>query len=193
MHSLACITAAIRPPETMLARDVTAGMPAYRVIKKYTPFLHPDHDELSRFLPIMRQGKLGPFESLRIPPDFRSSVLPVKSARLHMVRWEGNTVHVTGVDPQIIYALSKPRMVAGIRIRYAHKNAQGAPARFQLAWKRPDQADYLEAQRYAQWNLPTGEGRETTIWIDDLIEQFRIQPDNQPCEFRIDEINLLEL
>ena len=67
------------------------------------------------------------------------------------------------------------------------------PPRFQLSWKRPGQADYIETQRYANWNQQSGEGRQTTIWIDDLVEQFRIQPDNQPCAFRIDEITLLEL
>ena len=169
-----------------------AGVPAHRIVRKYTPFLHPDQDELSRFLPILRQGKLGPFGDLRMSPDFRSTLLPVNLGSLHFAHWEGNTIQVTGVDPQITYTLSPPRMIAGIRIRYAHKNAQGAPARFQLSWKRPGQASYVDAQRYANWNLPTGEGRKTTIWIDDFVDQFRIQPDNQPCEIRIDEIALLE-
>ena len=84
-------------------------------------------------------------------------------------------------------------MIAGIRVRYAHKNLQGADARFSLSWKRPAQAAYNDQQRYANWMLPTGEGKETTIWIDDVVEQFRIQPDNQRGEFRIDEITLLAL
>jgi hypothetical protein len=84
-------------------------------------------------------------------------------------------------------------MIAGIRVRYAHKNLQGAHARFNLSWKRTGQAAYGDQQRFANWTLPTGEGRETTIWIDDVVEQFRIQPDNQRGEFRIDEITLLVL
>jgi hypothetical protein len=175
-----------------LSTDIAAGMPAYRIVRKYVPFLHPDQDELSRFLPMMRQGKLGPFGALQDSPNFRPTSLPVGSARLHLAHWEGNTAHVTGVDPQITYTLPQPRLVAGIRIKYAHKNPQGSPGRFQLSWRRSGQTNYDEAQRYANWNLPTGEGRETTIWIDDLVDQFRIQPDNQPCEFRIDGITLLE-
>jgi hypothetical protein len=176
-----------------LSSDLMAGMPAYRIVKKYTPFLHPDQDEVARVLPIMRMGRLGPFGSLRDSPSFRADPVPLTPSQLYLTRWEHNTAYVTGVDPQITFKLPRPRPVAGIRIRYAHTNRQGAPARFQLSWKRPGQSQYINTQRYANWNLPTGEGRETTIWVDDVVEQFRIQPDNQPCEFRIDEITLLEV
>jgi hypothetical protein len=176
-----------------LSSDILAGTPEYQIIKKYTPFLHPSQDELARFLPMMRQGKLGPFAALRQSPPFRSISLPPRPTQISLARWEGNTAHITGVDPQLIYTLSPPRMIAGIRVRYAHKNLQGADARFSLSWKRPAQAAYNDQQRYANWTLPTGEGRETTIWIDDVVEQFRIQPDNQRGEFRIDEITLLVL
>jgi hypothetical protein len=176
-----------------LSSDIIAGMPAYRIARKYTPFLHPDQDEVCRFLPILRQAGLGPFGPLRDSPSFRSTSLPVRPSHVYLARWEGNTAHVTGVDPQITFTLARPRPVAGIRIRYAHHNLQGAPARFQLSWRGPGQAEYTETQRYASWNLPTGERKETTIWIDDVLAQLRIQPDNQRCEFRIDEITLLEL
>jgi hypothetical protein len=174
-----------------LADDLSGGMPAYKIVKKYTPFLHPDQDEVARFLPILRRAKLGPFASLRDSPLFRTMALPITPSHLYSVRWEGNIAHATGVDPQITFAMARPISVAGIHIRYAHKNAQGSPARFQLTWKRPGQAEYSNTERYVNWNLPTGEGKETTIWIDDVIDRFRIQPDNQRCDFRIDELTIL--
>jgi hypothetical protein len=175
-----------------LSTDLGAGMPAYQIVRKYTPFLHPEQDEVARVLPILRDAGLGPFGSLHNSPHFRATVLPLQPSHLYLARWEGNTAHVTGVDAQITFTLVQPRPIAGIRIRYAHANHQGAPARFQLSWRRPDQTEYVNTQRYANWNLPTGEGKETTIWIDDVVEKLRIQPDNQRCEFRIDEITLLE-
>jgi hypothetical protein len=174
-----------------LVHDISAGMSEYQVVRKYTPRLHPDQDELSRLLPIMRRARLGPFGALRPSPSFRAIPLPVKPADVRLAVWEGTTAHITGVDPQLVYTLSSPRTIAGIRLKYAHKNRQGAPARFQLSWKRPGQVSYNDQQRYANWTLPTGDGHETTIWVDDLVEQFRIQPDNQPGEFRIDGITLL--
>jgi hypothetical protein len=177
---------------TSLSSDLRAGMPAYRIVRKYTPFLHPEQDEVVRILPILRDAGLGPFGYLRDSPPLHSTALPLRPSHLYLARWEGNTAQVTGVDPQITFTLARPGPVAGVRIRYAHRNRQGAPARFQLSWKRPGQDEYTSTQRYANWNLPTGEGKETTIWIDDVVAQFRIQPDNQRCQFRIDEITLLE-
>jgi hypothetical protein len=175
-----------------LARDLRAGVPAYRIVRNYTPFLHPSQDEVARVLPKLRDARWGSFGSLRDSPSFRETPLPLVPTRLFLARWDGSTAHVTGVDPQITFTLPKPAPVAGIRIKYAHANRQGAPARFQLSWKRPGQPNYNDAERYTNWTLPTGAGRETTVWVDDVLEQFRIQPDNQPCEFRIDKITLLE-
>jgi hypothetical protein len=109
-----------------------------------------------------------------------------------LARWQENTAHVTGVDPYLTYQLTPARPVAGIRIGYSHRNPQGAPARFNLSWKRPGQIGYSATQRFANWALPTGDRKETTVWIDDVVDQFRIQPDNQPCEFRIDQLTILE-
>jgi hypothetical protein len=60
-----------------------------------------------------------------------------------------------------------------------------------MAWKRGDQAEFPEDQRYALWTLPTGADRTTTVWVADAVKQVRIQPDNQPCEFRIAALVLL--
>lgn len=174
-----------------LTRDLRDGVPAHRIVRRYTPFLHPSQDELGRLLPTLRDAQVGPFKFLRDPPPFRSTSLVLKPSALRLTRWEGNTAYVTGVDPQITFTLPTPGVVAGIRIRYSHKNRQGAPARFQLTWRHPGQRDYNHDQRYANWDLPTGNEKETTIWIDDNVADFRIQPDNQPCEFRIDDITLL--
>jgi hypothetical protein len=177
---------------TSLAGDLRAGMPTYRVIRKYTPFLHPSQDEVARLLPMLRDARWGPFGSLQNSPSFRETRLRLDPTRVYLARWDGTTAHVTGVDPQLTFTLPRPAPVAGIRINYAHANRQGAPARFQLSWKRPGQSSYTDVDRCTNWHLPTGEGRETTVWVDDVLEQFRIQPDNQPCEFRIDKITLLE-
>jgi hypothetical protein len=175
-----------------LRHDLLSGAPAYQIVRNYTPFLHPSQDEVTRLLPILRDAGIGPFRSLRDSPALRETPLPLEPTNVYLARWDGTTVHVTGVDPQVAFAMKRPGPVAGIRINYSHSNRQGAPARFQLSWKRPGQPRYNDAQRYTNWTLPTGAGRETTVWIDDVLEQFRIQPDNQPCEFRIDKITLLQ-
>ena len=176
-----------------LARDIRAGARPYQVVRRYTPFLHPSQDEAARLLPVLRRGRVGPFAALRDDPPFREAPLPLTPARTDLATWDAatSTARVTGVAPQITFRVDPPRPVAGLRIRYSHSNGTGTPARFQLTWKRHGDAEYSDARRYANWSQPTGDG-VTTIWIDDVLAEFRIQPDNQPGVFRIDQIVLLE-
>jgi hypothetical protein len=176
---------------TALARDVRAGVPAFRIVRRYTPFLHPSQDEVARLLPRLRKARVGAFAGLRDSPRFERVAVPLEPTALEGATWAGTTVLVTDADPQVTFTLPSPRAVAGIEIRYSHTNRQGAPARFQLTWRRPGQRTYSAEQRYANWNLPTGSGLVTTVWVDDVVADFRIQPDVQPCEFRIEGIVLL--
>ncbi len=174
-----------------LIRDIRSGQPPFRIAARYTPFLLPSHDYLTELLPKLREKKVGPFQYLREDPVLKQIPVPVEPSSLQFVRWENGTAHVENVDPQITFRLPEPRPVAGIRIRYSHSNKQGAPARFKLGWRRPGQREYTDAQLYSNWYMPTGDGKETTVWIDDDVYEFRIQPDNQKCEFKIDAITLL--
>ncbi|WP_406694875.1 hypothetical protein V5E97_27915 [Singulisphaera sp. Ch08] len=174
-----------------LARDVRDGLAPFQIVRRHTPYLHPNQNEAARLLPILRKARVGPFGALADDPPFREVPLPLNPVTLQMVRWEGFTAHATGVDPLITFALASPRYVAGIRIKYSHTNAQGAPARFQISWKGPGEA-YNDDRRHANWNFPTGNNKEATIWVDGVIDRFRIQPDNQPCDFQVAEITLLE-
>lgn len=177
-----------------LAREVRAGVPPFRLVRRFTPFLHPSQDDAAQFLPMLRRGGIGPFGALRLDPLWRETRLPVEPTALALARWDAatGTAHVIGVDPQITFAIEPSRPIAGIQIRYSHVNPQGGPARFRFAWKRAGAAQYLDTSEVSNWTLPTGDHRETTVWIDDSPAAFRIQPDNQPCQFRIEEIVLLE-
>ncbi|ODU01342.1 MAG: hypothetical protein ABS79_01880 [Planctomycetes bacterium SCN 63-9] len=179
-----------------LGRDIQAGMPPYKLVSRHTPAIHPSQDELARLLPKLRKGRLGPFRQLRDDPPHRGVSIPVTPTALQLADWDRatSTAHIKGVDPQLVYRLASPRPVLGVRIGYSHSTPDRSPARFQLTWLRPGQSSYnnLPAQRYALWTLPTGSHRQTTVWIDDVVQEFRIQPDNQPCDFQVESIMLLE-
>ncbi len=172
-------------------REVHSGTPMYLVIKHATPFLHPSEDELTSLLPTLRDSGVGVFRHLRPNPDFREVALPVAPSEVQLARWESGTAHITGVDPQLTYILLEGLHVAGVRLRYAHANSEGTPARFQMRWRGLDQPPGSPDRISSNWNLPTGRDRTTTVWVGDIIREFRVQPDNRPCEFRIESITLL--
>jgi hypothetical protein len=174
-----------------LRREVRSGAPMFVVIKEATPFLHPSQDALAEALPRLRDAGFEDFRALRPDPPFREVTLPLTPTDVRLARWERGTAYVEGVDPQLTFTLPADRYVAGIRLRYSHANGAGAPARFKLDWLRTGQSSPPPTQRFANWNLPTGRDRTTTVWVGDVLREIQIHPDNRTCEFTLGSITLL--
>jgi hypothetical protein len=171
-------------------RAVREGVPMHMLIRRF-PFLHPSHDELTTELPALRQARIGVFAELRDNGMLREVAVPLAPAGVRMGRWENGTVYINGVDPLIHFILPEAIRVAGIRIAYTHANRAGGPARFVFLWSSRSHQRPNADQRYANWALPTGRNRTTTIWLGDTVKEFWIQPDNQLCEFTIVKLDLL--
>jgi hypothetical protein len=181
----------VRAEALAFQRDLLAGLPSYKLVKRYTSLLHPSQDELQAHLSALRRHGVGQFGALQENPAFQEISIPPKPDALDQALWENGTAKTTGSDAHLLFDLPDTRYVAGIRLRYSHANRQGTPAHFQLSWRRDDRTAFGPDRRYAIWFQPTGPDRTTTIWIDDTVKQIRIQPDNQPTEFRIAELTLL--
>ena len=172
-------------------RDLAAGSPLFRLVRRYTPSLHPSQESLHEALELLHRGGIGKFRSLREDPVFQEQVVALAPTEVRLARWHDGRVEVTGVDPWVRFDLPSPVHVCGIRLRYSHSGTDGSPARFRIAWSKPGQRDFPAEQQYGNWSLPTGADRTTTVWVDDEIERIQIQPDNRPCEFTIAELTLL--
>jgi hypothetical protein len=176
-----------------LARDIRNGVPIYLILKRYTPFLYPSQDGLADLLRMLRRARIAPFAHLRENPPFREVRISPVPTSLIQATWDGETAQVTNVDPYLIYDLPEGRDVCGIRLRYSHTNRDGGPAHFKMSWSHDETADVPSSQRYGNWTLPTGDDRETTVWVGDRVKRLRIQPDNQVCRFRVLDLVLLVL
>jgi hypothetical protein len=172
-------------------RDVRAGTPLYQLVKRHASFMFPSHDVLTKELSLLRKARVGVFARIQPDPDFREHALPVKPATSSMVRWKNATATVTGVDAYLQYKLPTALNVAGIRLKYSHTNALGSAARFRMWWTSTEGIQAAPDQSYSNWALPTGRDQITTIWIVDTVKEFRLQPDNQRCEFTVNEITVL--
>jgi hypothetical protein len=176
---------------TAFDRDVAAGTPLFRLVRRHVPFLHPSQEGLHAALEQLRRAKVGKFATISPDPVFAELPVPLIPAELRQARASGGRIEATGPDPWIRFDLTAPVFASGIRLRYGHSNADGAPARFRMAWRRPGQDEFPPDQQYGNWTLLTGPGRTTTVWVDGPVSQIRIQPDNRPCDFTIDELVVL--
>jgi hypothetical protein len=192
-------------------RDLAAGDPPYKLLNRYTPFLHPDLDDsLTEYFRRMRDAGFGSFRYLKDNPPFREVSLSVEPSRLHQGGWKEGTATGTGPESYVGFTLPRPRLVYGIRITYRHANGQGKGPYFQLFWEgsEPTKAPPGPPARllapvwcvhpspqgrfYVNPFLRTGPEEHTvTVWIGKTIRGFRIHPDDQPCVFHIAKIGLL--
>ncbi|WP_169976756.1 hypothetical protein [Tautonia rosea] len=172
--------------------DLRAGLPPFAIAARHTGFLHSSHDDLGMGLPLLVEANRGVFRGARPNPTFQE--VPVgPPQRVSLARWDTRTgtIEATGVDPWATFELPERTFVAGIRIRYDLENGPATSARFKLQWKHASQEQFSEDQQYQQWTLPVGPDREMVIWIAEPIDSFRLQHDNQPSRFQIDEMVLL--
>jgi hypothetical protein len=172
-------------------RAVHAGVPIYRLVRNFTPLLHPSQDELARQFALLRRARVGLFAELADNPAFREVRVAVDPAEVVLGSWKSGSFHGTGIDPYLRYVLPRAEKVAGVRLAYSHVNPAGTPGRFRFLWASAPDTGPAPGQAFANWALPTGSDRETVIWIDDTIQEFWIQPDNQPCDFAVRRLTLL--
>ncbi len=172
-------------------RDLAAGTPVYRLVRRYTPTLHPSQQVLRESLEMLHQAGIGKFRSLRLDPRFREQAVALGPGNGEGKRGYPLQVELAGVDSWIHFDLPAPVRVSGIRMRYTQFTPDDLPARFRMAWQRPEQRNYPADQQYTNWNFPGGNDVATTIWVDDIVSRFRIQPDNRPGRFTISDLVLL--
>jgi hypothetical protein len=185
-------------------RDMAAGVPAYQLIHRYGPYLHPHQDILTDYMPMLRRAGVGQFRFLQENPGFHEISVPLDPIALNQVTWKQDTAYATGYYPYVMFALQEERYVSGIRLKYNHRNENGTLPYVSVYWKGGDQDSFSEDQFWKY--TPTGDRANwkrgtwtrlrdpetaSTIWICDYIKELRIHPDFTPGVFTISELVVL--
>jgi hypothetical protein len=122
----------------------------------------------------------------------REVPVPVTPAALNAMRWQGGAGAVSGPASYLEFALPAPYRVAAIQLRYSYQH-DNSPATLRALWRRSDQQDFVPYGRSGAVKLPTNPGERTaTIWLtNEVIDGFRIHPNDNACMFKLAEIVLL--
>jgi hypothetical protein len=184
--------------------EMRAGTPPYRLIHAHLWYLHINVQVLNDYLPLLRSANVGQFRFLRDNPAFREISVPLTPVELHHSSWNGHIARTTAPDASIVFALPQSVYVDGIRLKYTVENKDGILPLFSIAWRNDHASAFTRENSY--WTSPTGDranwergswlriGRpesELLFWICDRIREIRIQPDSQPCVFKLSELVLL--
>lgn len=187
--------------------DLRAGTPPALLADKYVqsdgsvsiytgrvlPHVNTVKEELAEFLVMLNKANIGVFRHVQ-NPELGEVLIPLQPLKdfTHQARWsDDGTIEGLGEDPQVVFALRGPEYVSALRLTYSYEKAAG-PGQFQLFWRKSGQEDFEGDKRNASVVLDSSPGEKTvTIAVNDTLDQFRIDPDDKPCVFKIAEIRLL--
>jgi hypothetical protein len=149
-------------------------------------------------LRMLREARIGQFQLMGADPSFRKMLFPVVPTAMNRMTWHNGVGRGDGEDSYLLFALKHPRPVYAVRIRYSYKNALAAL--FQMYWRTEARSEFTKAQSRSfllpLWGVDESEQEKQaektiTIWVDGVIDQFRIHPDQKPFVLEISEIVLL--
>jgi hypothetical protein len=154
--------------------DMLAGVPRYRLVRRYTPFLCPWQETLDTGLVLLRSHGVGDFAALADNPRFEEMSLAVDS---------GSAWPSSGIS------LPVAREIAGVRVRYSLANLRGTAPHLWVWWSH-DGNRFDPALRAANALTTAGRDRSSTFWIDDVVKQLRFEPE-PAADMRIANVALL--
>jgi hypothetical protein len=173
-------------------RDLRHGASAPELARRHGKFIFASNreQELSRLFLELRRAGISKFRSMQDGSACREVPIPVVPDQVHEVTWDHGTAQGTGSDPFLVFALSRPRFINSVVIRYSHENGSGTPAVFQAFWKVQGRQEFTPGERSVTLDLQTGRNRVLVIPVYDRLDRFRIDPDIVPCRFHIDRISM---
>lgn len=118
--------------------------------------------------------------------------LALQPAGMSQMTWKDNGGDGLGADPFVVFRLPQPEFVYGLRLKFRLTNPKNDPALFEAYWMRTGVNTFTEDERSVRFTLrPRPEEKTLTVWINDTIDQIRLDPDTKPCHFELEELTVL--
>jgi hypothetical protein len=176
---------------TSFEEDVRAGMPSWKLTQRP----HATVIGLVKEFPQMFPSRVRSLRARNVKPYRQWQLIPVvplrmQPAELHEVVWNEGAGTATGHDPYLVFRFRKPQYAWGIRLTCTYEGRLDEPASFQAFWKLSSGNDFSERERTTVIRIAEKQ-RQIIVPIDDVIDRFRIDPDNKPRAFRISRLELL--
>jgi hypothetical protein len=107
--------------------------------------------------------------------------------------WKDGAGEGLGEGSHLVFALPRREFVYGIRLRFVLSGAGNRLGILRAFWgdrgegfaPGPGRSDL----RYVQSD---GRERALTLWVNRMVDRFRLDPDVKPCHFELREITLLQ-
>jgi hypothetical protein len=198
----------------VLEQDIRSGVPPFILAERHIVLLDPATDDVKGIalrLKQMQQAGIPQFRHMIPDPAFREIGLPVTPVGMNSVMWHNGVGYSYADDPgqaSVDFAFTEPRFVYAIRLKISYGQHTPGWARFRLSWGSGGHNPWgsekvlgckgevslgIETMPQDMWarRFRGGPQKSLTIWVNSIIDGFRICPDIKPFSFEVSEITLL--
>jgi hypothetical protein len=184
-------------------RDLLAGMPPFLLVDRYGDELvfggpSEEYDfgseadrkkEIARVLGVAQQAGIGALPYLREDPELREIPVPVVAKRA------GPNTEMGSLS----FRLPQLQSVYAVRLKHSFTHVKADRVDLRMSWQSavsgfPKMWRHFDWQlrRYRDWDVhPQPEQKTVLVWVNDTIDQFHIEVENNQCEIQVAEISLL--
>jgi hypothetical protein len=184
----------VRDASAGFNRDLRAGAPAEYLARRFAYVLYAPQlsSRVEMSLNKLRDLEYGRFRRLGRLPDQTESV-PLAPALVHDLSWRDGAGDALGPDPHLVYRLEQPRHVAMARLRCVlTKPGPPLPTTLQVFWAQRGRNSISPLERVATFLIePKSEEQSVFVWINDAIDELRVDPDTMPAHFELRGIELI--
>jgi hypothetical protein len=106
--------------------------------------------------------------------------------------WSAGKGDGLGNDPYLIFQLPRHRHVYCVRIKFVLDNTDHRAGVLQSYWMENGRTKFTDARCTALYRIrPCAAEQALTIWINQPIDLFRLDPDMRPCHFELKEMTAM--
>jgi hypothetical protein len=106
--------------------------------------------------------------------------------------WKGHSGQGLGTDPYLVFQLPQTEFVYCVRVRFVLNNTDHKRCLFQSFWMQNHRTTFGDPHCNTLYGIvPQAEEQVLTIWINQPIDLFRLDPDMNPCHFELKEMTAM--
>jgi hypothetical protein len=118
--------------------------------------------------------------------------LALDPVAMNQMTWKGHAGDGLGDDPYLVFQLPKTEYVYCVRIRFVLNNTDHKRCLFQSYWMQNHRTTFTGPDCTTLYGLrPEAHEQLLTIWINQPIDLFRLDPDTRPCHFELKEMTAM--
>ena len=196
-----------------LDEDIRQGVPPFALVLRHGAILNPatnDDETLASLLKQMQAAGMPQFRRMAVDPSYlevATSATPVMDG----VVWGEGSGYSNSGDPShasIDFVLPEPRFLYAIRLRVQYGPPSASFATLRVSWRAergktgpragggectPRDISYVETTPQDQWSrrFRSDHERSVIVWVNSMIDTFRLCPDVKPFSFSVKGVTLL--